>query len=164
MEGGKVVLRGQQSLDVSGTVQAAAIGGQWRPDHATATDVVVQETAILDASGPAGGGEVLVGGGWRGQGQPDGQFHADGGGARRRDQTDATNRGDGHGGAVGDGKTRFARAISARGINSGNSGKAEVSDKASLVYRGRTDLERAKGRVGTCCWTRMIWSSPAGGR
>ena len=60
VEGGKVVLRGQQSLDVSGTVQAAAIGGHGGQIHATATDVVVQETAILDASGPAGGGEVLA--------------------------------------------------------------------------------------------------------
>lgn len=61
-EGGKVVLKARTDAEIAGTTSAqkGTLGGQI---HATANRVRLKSGAIIDASGTAGGGEVLVGGG-----------------------------------------------------------------------------------------------------
>lgn len=104
--------------------------------------------ATIDVSGPAGGGDVRVGG----------DFH--GGSGERASRTyvsdgttiraDATSSGDGGSVVVwSDEVTRFAGQISARGAGSGDGGQAEVSGKDALIYDGFADLRGASGSKGT---------------
>ncbi|MCC6210081.1 MAG: filamentous hemagglutinin N-terminal domain-containing protein, partial [Burkholderiales bacterium] len=107
--------------------------------------------ALIDASGSAGGGVVLVGGDFQGK-NPD---------VRNAVRTyvgpDAAIRADaierGNGGKVvvwSDDVTRFYGSISARGgAKSGDGGFAEVSGKGDLVYRGNVSLSAPNGRGGT---------------
>lgn len=102
--------------------------------------------AQVNASGAAGGGQVLVGGNYQGQGSE-----------RRASQTlvgkdvrinaDATDQGDGGQVVVwADGSTHFQGKISARGgANGGNGGQVEVSGKAFLDYLGSVDLRAGVG-------------------
>lgn len=107
-------------------------------------------TAVVDASGAAGGGSLRVGGDFQGanatvRNAADTAVMA---GAQLR--ADATTEGDG--GRVilwADGGTRFGGALSARGAGSGQGGFAEVSGKETLVFAGSVDLGAPGGRAGT---------------
>jgi hypothetical protein len=117
--------------------------------HVTADQTNLHPTAVLDASGAAGGGEVLVGGGWQGKGPLANAQNtiAQAGSVIR---ADATAQGDG--GTVvlwSDGTTRTAARISARGgAQGGNGGRVETSGK-TLVRRGVPDVSAPKGKAGT---------------
>ena len=65
-EGGKVVLRAQDSADILGQVKATS-GTQGGQVHATAGKVMLRSGAVVDVSGSQGGGEALIGGGWQGK-------------------------------------------------------------------------------------------------
>jgi filamentous hemagglutinin family protein len=150
VQGGKVVLRGQVSADVSGSVTAQREGGaRGGAIHVTADQTNLHPTAVLDASGAAGGGEVLVGGSWQGKGPLANAQNtiAQAGSVIR---ADATAQGDG--GTVvlwSDGTTRTAARISARGgAQGGNGGRVETSGK-TLVRRGVPDVSAPKGKAGT---------------
>ncbi|MFO1246236.1 MAG: filamentous hemagglutinin N-terminal domain-containing protein [Ramlibacter sp.] len=151
-EGGKVVLKAQGEADVAGrvTAQKASLGGQI---HATASKVRLRSGAVIDASGAAGGGEVLVGGGWQGQDARIGnamQTTAEAGSTVRADATDQ-----GPGGTVvlwSDGTTRTAADISARGgINGGDGGNVETSGKVLLDVQAAAavNARAASGRAGS---------------
>lgn len=152
VEGGKVVLKGQGTLEVDGQATAqrsgagGTVGGQI---FASAADMAVRAGAVLDASGPAGGGEVLLGGGWKGQADwmpHAGQLTLDAGSTLR---ADATQRGDG-GTLVlwSSGVTRSAAALSARGgPEGGDGGRVETSGK-TLVRQGVPDVGAPKGKGG----------------
>ena len=106
--------------------------------------------ADIDASGRAGGGTILVGGDYRGQGGKPTAMRT----AVDYDSTlraDAMVRGDG--GTVivwADELTGFAGHVSARGgAKGGDGGFAEVSGKEHLIFRGTADLTAAKGALGT---------------
>jgi filamentous hemagglutinin family protein len=150
VQGGKVLLRGQVSADVSGSVTAQREGGaRGGAIHVTAAQTNLHPTAVLDASGAAGGGEVLVGGGWQGKGPlANAQNTTAHSGSVIR--ADATDRGDG--GTVvlwSDGTTRTAARISARGgAQGGNGGRVETSGK-TLVRRGMPDVSAPNGKAGT---------------
>ena len=121
VEGGKVLLRGQVSADVTGKVIATR-GDKGGAIHVTAAQTTLHATAQLDASGPAGGGEVLVGGGWQGKGPLANAQNttALAGSTIHADSTSA-----GNGGTVvlwSDGATRTAASISARGGPQGGDG------------------------------------------
>ena len=149
-EGGRVVLRGAQDADIGGSMTAVKgnLGGQI---HATAAKVKLRSGAVIDASGAAGGGEVLVGGGWQGK---DARIvnadHtvAETGATIRADATDS-----GNGGTVvlwADDTTRTGAALSARGgANGGNGGNVETSGKQRLVFRSKVDVSAPKGRAGS---------------
>ena len=114
-------------------------------EHVALTD------AVVDASGDAGGGSVLVGGDFQG-GNPDVQnaqrtFVA----ADAEIRADAVTRGDGGKVIVwADGDTRFDGSISARGgAQGGNGGFAEVSGKEQLTFTGQVDLTAPAGQRGT---------------
>lgn len=150
VQGGKVVLRGQVSADVGGSVTARRDdGARGGAIHVSAAQTTLHPTAVLDASGPAGGGEVLVGGGWQGKG-PLANAQNTTALAGSVIHADATARGDG--GTVvlwSDGTTRTAARISARGgPQGGNGGRVETSGK-TLVRRGMPDVSAPQGKAGT---------------
>ncbi|MBK8175112.1 MAG: filamentous hemagglutinin N-terminal domain-containing protein [Rhodospirillales bacterium] len=105
---------------------------------------------VIDASGPAGGGSVHVGGDQRGEG-----------GRRRASETvmepgavifaDATTQGDG--GQVvlwADQKLVFAGTVSARGgSEGGNGGLVETSSTGQLLATGRVDTSAPGGADGS---------------
>ena len=94
VEGGKVVLKGQDSAEIAGTVEArkGALGGTV---HATAHKVMLKSGAVIDVSGEAGGGEVLVGGGWQGRDSRIANAQSTTAEAGATINADATARGDG---------------------------------------------------------------------
>lgn len=106
--------------------------------------------ATIDASGPRGGGEVLVGGDFRGEGS----IHT-----AQRTYADSTTRIDaratdnGDGGKVilwADDWTKFHGQIDARGgAQGGDGGFVEVSGKQTLVFLGGVDTSAVMGKVGT---------------
>jgi len=150
-EGGKVVLKAVDLLDIDGEVKAAGTAGKGGVIHATADRIVLRSTAELDASGATGGGEVRIGGGWHGE---DARI----GNARQtvvlegaQIKADATDRGDGGSVVVwADGATRFLGSLSARGgLSGGDGGHAEVSGKQYLDFRGAADLTASAGSLGS---------------
>jgi filamentous hemagglutinin family protein len=112
--------------------------------------VALLNQAQIDVSAPGGGGTVLIGGDFQGQGTvptasrtfvgPDVVIRADA-------------IGHGNGGNVivwADETTRFYGKVSAKGGDiSGNGGFVEVSGKQFLDYNGQTDTHAAYGVTGT---------------
>jgi filamentous hemagglutinin family protein len=148
-EGGKVVLKAKDSLEIGGSVKATQgqLGGQI---HATANKVKLKSGAVIDVSGAQGGGEALIGGGWQGQDSRitnARETTAEAGSTVKADATEA-----GNGGTVvlwSDDVTRTAAAISARGgTQAGNGGKVETSGKGHLVFRSTVDTSAPAGQVG----------------
>ncbi|HEY9191799.1 MAG TPA: hypothetical protein VIO81_02900, partial [Methyloversatilis sp.] len=116
----------------------------------TADAVVLSGPATLNASGDTGGGSVLVGGDWQGSNPSvrNAQVSWIGNGVSLL--ADALLQGNGGKVVVwADRATAFAGNIWARGGSTGgNGGQVEVSGKAALLYRGRTDTTAARGRSG----------------
>ncbi len=149
-EGGKVMLKGQDTAEISGAITARKgnLGGQV---HATANKVKLKSGAVIEASGAAGGGEVLIGGGWQGKDARianAAETVAEAGSTIRADATD-----NGNGGTVvlwADGATWFDGAISTRGgAHGGDGGQIETSGKQSLsVGQVSIDARAAAGRTG----------------
>ena len=150
LEGGKVLLKGTQEAEVSGTVtaQKGSLGGQI---HATAAKVKLKSGAVIDASGAAGGGEVLVGGGWQGNDARVANSQETVAEAGSTITVDAKDNGNG-GTAVlwSDGTTRTGADISARGgASSGDGGRIETSGKRSLwLQGGQVNALAPNGRTG----------------
>ena len=152
LSGGTVVLSGGDhgGVAITGRIEASGLeaGRTGGRVEITGETVVLDGGALVDASGAAGGGTVLVGGDF------------EGGGTLARATTtlvdDATIRADatraGDGGRVilwSDDHTGFAGLISARGgPGGGDGGFAEVSGKQTLSYRGFTDLRAPAGATG----------------
>jgi hypothetical protein len=152
--GGAVVLDAGPTgtLEVCGTIDVSneAPGGVGGTVQLLAGRVAVLDGARIDASGDAGGGTILVGGGLHGRDgsvsnagtttvSPDALFRADALGA-------------GDGGTVvvwSDQATTFSGAISAQGgPDSGRGGFVEVSGQRSLTFDGFADLSAPSGAAG----------------
>lgn len=151
--GGQIVLSGGDSggVNVSGTLDAAGAAGQ----HGGDITVLGQQVALvgrarLDASGDVGGGTLLVGGNFRGQGP---QANSQNTVVGRDVSLDASARTVGDGGTVvvwSDVETTFKGRIAATGGGrSGNGGLVEVSGKQRLNFDGDVDTRAANGRHGT---------------
>lgn len=136
-------------------IDTAAGGGPAGSDAGGRVIVTGDRVAILgastiDASGKTGGGEILIGGDFQGNGAT---RNADATivGEDVRLKADARNTGDG--GRVilwADGFTRFHGAISAiAGLTAGDGGFTEVSGKQSLDFQGSVDVTAATGEIGT---------------
>jgi filamentous hemagglutinin family protein len=151
--GGNVTLQAQGGTNlISGTVEAKGSSGQGGTIQALGVRVGVIGAGVIDASGDAGGGTVLVGGDAHGANPdvqnaqrtligPDGVIRADAGTT-------------GDGGRVvvwADGDTRFYGSVSARGgAQSGNGGFIETSGALGLDIQGaRVDARAPYGQGGT---------------
>ncbi len=164
VEGGKVVLKAVNQLEIDGTVQAQALGQKGGSIQASATNVKLDSTALLDASGNLGGGEVLVGGGFHGEDSRVANAQTTDVAAGAQLKADAVTSGDGGTVVVwSDVATRYLGSLSARGgALGGNGGQAEVSGKQYLDFRGLADLTAANGTKGTLLLDPLnitIWGS-----
>ncbi len=150
VEGGKVVLKATDQLEIDGTVQAQALGQRGGSIQASAAHVKLDGTALLDASGDLGGGEVLVGGGYQGHDSRLVNAQTTDVAAGAQLKADAVTEGDGGTVVVwADGTTRYRGSLSARGgAQGGNGGRAEVSGKGYLDFDGLVDLRAARGAKG----------------
>ncbi len=154
VDGGIIILSGDElgavtvsgTLDVSGKEQGQ-VGGVAK---VLGEKVGLLDGAEIDATGDAGGGEVLVGGNFQGKGpEPN---------AKRTlisdDVTikaDALNTGDGGRVIVwSDEVTEFQGKIHASAsLNEGDGGFVEVSGKKSLGFKGTVDVSSANGSDGS---------------
>ncbi|WP_341909105.1 YDG domain-containing protein [Polaromonas sp. YR568] len=151
---GMIVLSGGSSgvVNVSGELSArgTASGQTGGTVHVLGDKVALTDGARINTSGDAGGGTVLVGGNYQGQGP---EQNASGTFVGEQVQINASAGRTGDGGKVvvwADHTTRFAGQIaSAGGSESGNGGMAEVSGKQYLEYTGLADLTAARGATGT---------------
>jgi filamentous hemagglutinin family protein len=151
VEGGKVVLKASRQLDVAGQVSAQALNQRGGAIQATAPEVLVQASAVLDASGAAGGGELLLGGGYQGKDArlSNAQTTTVEMGAQLR--ADAITQGDG--GTVivwADDTARVHGSVSARGgPQGGDGGFIETSGKRLLDVTQAADAAAPLGKGGT---------------
>ena len=108
------------------------------------------DAAKIDASGDAGGGEVLIGGDFQGKG-PEANAYRTYVGKDATINADAITSGDGGKVIVwADDATRFYGSISAKGgALSGDGGFVEVSGKQYLVFKGLVNTTAANGEIGT---------------
>ncbi|MGZ8197538.1 MAG: two-partner secretion domain-containing protein, partial [Burkholderiales bacterium] len=145
--GGSGVTSVSGTLDV-GTAVTGQRGGEIR---ALGEYVGLFDNATLSASGPAGGGTVLIGGDFQGANPAVSNAKGVFVGSATRIAADATEQGDG--GKVilwSDEATKFHGQVSARGgPNGGDGGFVEISGKASLAFRGKVDARAPKGTAGT---------------
>ena len=148
--GGTVTLQAQGGTNlISGTVEAKGSSGQGGTIQALGVRVGVIGHGVIDASGDAGGGTVLVGGDAHGA-NPDVQnaqqtvIGSDG-----IIRADAGTTGDGGRVIVwSDESTRFFGSISARGgSQSGNGGFVETSGRALQAF-GSVDTSAPRGNGG----------------
>ena len=151
--GGQIVLSGGDSggVNVTGTLDASGAAGE----RGGAVSVLGQHVALagqahLDASGDAGGGTLLVGGNFRGQGS---EANAQQTFVGRNVTLDASARDAGDGGKVvvwSDLNTTFkGQIVATGGARSGDGGQVEVSGKQRLNFDGDVNTRSAHGRQGS---------------
>jgi hypothetical protein len=150
---GQIVLSGGSSGDVmvDGRLDASAgASGQGGTIKVLGDRVGLTGGARLDASGGAGGGTILVGGNWQGQG-PEANASAAYVGSGVVLDASATGRGDGGTVVVwSDGHTAYSGQADARGgATGGDGGKVEVSGKGTLDFQGGADLTAPRGKTGS---------------
>ncbi|MBX3669928.1 MAG: filamentous hemagglutinin N-terminal domain-containing protein [Rhodocyclaceae bacterium] len=136
---------------LAGAVDAAASSGQGGEVQILGSRVTLEAGAVVDASGPAGGGKILIGGDYQG-GNPGVQNAiATDVAAGARLIADAGQSGDGGRVIVwGNELTRYGGSLSARGgPQSGAGGFAEISGKRQLQFTGSVDLSAPQGAPGT---------------
>ncbi|MCO8120397.1 hypothetical protein NHH03_01515, partial [Stieleria sp. TO1_6] len=142
---GLTIVRG--TIDVSND-ESGQSGGQVQ---VLGRHVGLFDQAMINASGDAAGGAVLIGGDYQGQSETLVNSERTFIGADAVVLADAITAGDGGKVIVwADDVTRFYGTISATGgLLAGDGGMAEVSGRSALVYQGSTDLRATKGDVGT---------------
>ena len=156
-----------QTIKVSGTLSAAGKKSGTTGGTILVTGEDIQfVNAMVDASGSAGGGKVLIGGDWGGGNPTSGLV--DNQSAKLENfliptattvsvdagtTINASAKDSGNGGKVilwSDVQTTFAGTILARGgAQSGNGGFVETSSKKLLNFTGTVDTQAPNGAVGT---------------
>ncbi|WP_218933505.1 beta strand repeat-containing protein [Rubripirellula lacrimiformis] len=130
----------QGTIDVSGTTGGRVV---------VTGETVTLEASTIDASGELAGGDVRIGGGWKGQDAEIANANQTSVSADTVISADATVRGDAGTVVVwADGNTEFSGQINARALGQGNGGNAEVSGKDHLTFTGNADLRSASGQYG----------------
>ena len=140
------ITRVAAAVDATG----AAPGEHGGAVQLTGDRLLVDAGASLDASGPAGGGSIAVGGGLHGADATPANASRVAVAAGARLAADATDRGDGGRIVVwSEQATRFAATASARGgSRQGDGGLVEVSSRGLLALTGSADLSAPHGRAG----------------
>lgn len=154
MREGAIVLDGGGNgvVQVAGSLDAGAIGdsGAGGAIDVLGDRVLVLGSAVIDASGPDGGGTIHIGGDLRGQG-PRREASATVIARGAKLGANATRAGDG--GQVvawGDRYLGMAGDIAARGgPDGGNGGFVETSSKGGMAVTGRIDTAAPAGKAGT---------------
>lgn len=150
-EGGRIILRAQDTAIVEGSARAERLNRLGGLFQATANKVGLSGTAVVDASGASGGGEILIGGDYQGKNPnvQNAQMTFVGEGAQLR--ANATEQG--NGGKVivwSDRSTRIFGSIEAKGgTQGGNGGLVETSGKQGLETRAKVDVSAPLGKGGT---------------
>src|SRR5690606_33178218 len=145
--GGRVSIASTGNTSIDGRVTVAgssAGGGQVTVEG---EQISVGSSAVVDASGESGGGEISIGGGF--QGRDATISNADNLTVAAGSLIIADAVGSGKGGQVilwSDGDTLFEGDLSARGIHGG--GFAEISGKNTLAVNGNVDLTTVSGKGG----------------
>jgi filamentous hemagglutinin family protein len=144
--GSQGVVKNDGSLLVAG-LDAGQIGGVVK---VLGDKVGLMASSVIDASGAAGGGEILVGGNYQGVGP---ESNASFSYVDRNASIKANAIDSGSGGRVivwANDATRFYGSIEAKGgINGGNGGFVETSGKSYLDFQGSVNTLAAKGKAGT---------------
>ena len=144
--GGQGLVKNEGILDVSGT-QAGLTGGAVK---VLGEKVGLMAGSTINASGAAGGGEVLVGGNYQGNGPETNSSvtYVDKDASIFANSTD-----NGNGGKVvvwADDTTRFYGTIETKGgPNGGDGGNVETSGKQYLDFQGSVNTLATKGKAGT---------------
>ncbi len=148
--GGRVILDGGAGDTVDSGAIAARSGDKGGTVAVTGRTVTLTGTASIDASGPAGGGTVKIGGGARGTDTTLANATTTTVAPGARIRANATDRGNGGSVVVwGTDQVKYAGRIEAKGgPNGGNGGFAEVSGN-TLAYQGVVDLTAPRGTTGT---------------
>lgn len=158
--GGLVSIRAATgNLQLDGKVSTAFAMGKGGEIRILGNNITVSGTALLDASGATGGGNIFVGGDYQGGANPDKHYASESlqnASTLRIDKgavmnADATVQGDG--GVLinwADGTTVSSGSVTAKGGPlGGNGGFVEISGKQNLGFDGTVDLGAAKGTPGT---------------
>ena len=149
--GGKIYLDGgeQGVVRLSGQVEAKSQPQGGGSVTVLGEHVKLEGNATVDASGQTGGGTVLIGGNWQGQG-PERNAQSTFVGPDVSIKADAMNAG--NGGTIvvwADGATDYGGRASARGgAAAGNGGRIEVSGKKTLTLNGTVDAGAVNGAGG----------------
>jgi len=140
------VVASNGTLDASGT----SVGERGGDIEITGGKVGLFDGAMVNASGNAGGGTVLIGGDTQGRNPKIHNAQATYVAPTTMIKADALDNGDGGKVVVwSDEMTRFAGTISARGgTNGGNGGNVETSGKVYLEAVGSVDASAPAGRAG----------------
>ncbi|MCH2099171.1 MAG: filamentous hemagglutinin N-terminal domain-containing protein, partial [Pseudomonadales bacterium] len=146
---GEIVLMSTGDTFTSGELYATSDAGAGGSVQVLGDRVAVTDGTI-DVSGTQGGGEVLVGGDFRGEGdvpRAERTFV----GADVEIAADATERGDGGQVVVwGNTEIRYLGRISAQGgAEAGDGGFVELSTRDSFDIRGEVNTSAANGETGT---------------
>ena len=151
---GTIVLDGGPQGIVKNQGTLAAIGSKYGQAGGSVRvlgdKVALMSGSLADASGSAGGGEVLVGGNYQGKGvEPNASFsYVEQGASIKANALDS-----GNGGKVivwANEATRFNGVIESKGgAKGGDGGFVETSGKRYLDFNGSVDTRAAKGKVGT---------------
>lgn len=132
-------------------LRADATNGDGGEIAITADDLEFSEHNSLTADGPSAGGNIKIGGGYKGQDNTIANAQRTTLSAETAISASATERGDGGEVIVwADGDTVFAGHIVATGgALGGDGGFAEVSGKGRLAFVGSVDLTAAQGAIGS---------------
>ncbi len=151
---GRIILRGGEngSVDVAGTLDASGLdaGETGGTIHVFGDRIGLFGSALLNASGDAGGGTILVGGDYQGQGffPTASETFVDRGVSIFNDAIST-----GHGGRSifwANRRMRFFGSVYARGGREwGDGGFIEVSGKEELFFDGWADTSAVNGLTGT---------------
>lgn len=141
-QGGQIWLDGGSgAVNVAGSVQARGLTSGQKGGEVVATGGQVAVTGRVDVSGAAGGGQALIGGGWRGQDsriQEAREVTLSSTGAVLADATE-----NGQGGTVvlwSGQSTSMDGRISAQGAAGGAGGRVETSSRGTLGVTGQVQL------------------------
>jgi hypothetical protein len=140
----------------TGTISANGNDGIGGKVNLLGDKVILENEAIVSASGKSGGGQILIGGDYQGRhselvSEPKFNSQTTFVGSKVNIYADAKETGDGGKVIVwADDSTRFYGSLSAKGgSKTGNGGFAEISGKNSLIAKGEVDLSAPNGEFGT---------------